>query len=327
MDEPTPPRRRAFKFARSWNECETGAKFAMDDRKGGARVFAAIAAAAALLLFIGCGASERVVIGSKSFSEQVLLGEIIAQHIENRTELKVDRRLNLGGTLLCHQGILSGQLDAYVEYTGTALTAILGMEPVNDREKALELVRNAYRDLGAEWLDPLGFNNTFAILVRAEEARRLGLKIISDAQAHAPGWKPGFGYEFKDRKDGLRGLVETYDLTFGAAPRFMELGLLYPALAEGQIDLAAGNSTDGLIAALDLFILEDDRHYFPPYDAAVVVRKETLARRPQLGPALRELSGTISAERMRRMNYEVDGKGRSVSQVAREFLMELAIDD
>lgn len=280
----------------------------------------ATAVLTALIALFGCGGSDRIVVGSKNFSEQVLLGELVAQQIERRTDLAVDRRFNLGGTLICDQAIRSGRLDLYVEYTGTALTAILELEPVRDPGEALRLVREAYRDLGVKWLDPLGFNNTFAMLVRGETARRLGISTLSEAGPHATQWRPGFGYEFKERKDGYDGLVAEYGFEFAEAPRFMELGLLYRALSEGQIDLAAGNSTDGLIDALDLTVLRDDRGYFPPYDAAILARRDTLQAHPGLEAALLELSGTISEPNMRRMNYEVDGRRRSVKEVAREFL-------
>lgn len=273
-----------------------------------------------LATLCGCGGSERIVVGSKNFSEQVLLGEIVAQQIERRTALTVDRRLNLGGTLICDQAIRSGGLDLYVEYTGTALTAILGREPTRDPAEALRQVREAYQAFGVRWLDPLGFNNTFAMLVRGETARRLGIETLSEARPHVAGWRPGFGYEFKERKDGYDGLVAEYGFEFSQAPRFMEIGLLYRALAENQIDLAAGNSTDGLISALDLTVLRDDRHYFPPYDAAILVRGATLAKHPGLEAALSELSGSISDEKMREMNSEVDSAGSSVKEVARRFL-------
>lgn len=275
------------------------------------------------LLLAACGGSDAIVVGSKNFSEQVLLGELVAQRIERETGLTVDRRLNLGGTLICDQALRSGQLDVYVEYTGTALTAILGEEPVRDPDLALGRVRRGYRPLGIEWLDPLGFNNTFVILVRGETARSLGITTISEAKPYAKRWKPGFGYEFKERKDGFDGLVSTYGLEFAQTPRFMELGLLYPALAQGRIDLTAGNSTDGLIESLDLFVLRDDRNYFPPYDAAILLRDETIRRHPEVRRALSALSGAITDERMRHMNFAVDGKRRSVREVASEFLDSL----
>ncbi len=282
-----------------------------------------ILTAACLLAASSCSSGDSLVIGSKNFTEQVILGEIVAAHIERKTELAVDRRLNLTGTFICDRALRSGELDAYVEYTGTAWTAILERQPINDREKVFEEVRRAYRERGLEWLSPLGFNNTFAIMIRGADARRMDLQKISDIRPHTPGWHPGFGYEFQERQDGLTGLVEIYQLQFASAPRFMELGLLYTALAEGRIDIVAGNSTDGLVDAMDLHMLEDDRGYFPPYDAALVIRQDTLARHPGLRETLEQLSGKISEKRMRQMNYAVDGRGEPARLVATRFLEQI----
>lgn len=274
------------------------------------------------LLLSGCGPAreDRIVVGSKNFTEQVVLGELIAQHLEARTGLRVDRRFYLTGTYICHQAILAGRIDLYVEYTGTALTAVLQEAPRGNPSDVYQRVKADYaRRFGLEVTEPLGFENTFAIVVRGEDARRLRLKTLSQAAAHTPGWRPGFGYEFMERPDGFRGLAETYGLRFGASPRIMDLGLLYRALKEKQVDLVAGNSTDGLIAALDLAVLEDDRHYFPPYEAVPLVRQETLARHPAVRQALAELAGRISAAEMRQLNYAVDGQHRDVKEVVREF--------
>lgn len=275
-----------------------------------------------LLLLAGCGRERpgRVVIGSKNFTEQVILGELVAQQLEAHTGLKVDRRFNLGGTFICHQALVAGQIDLYVEYTGTALTAILKQPPQRDPDEVFRTVQEQYRPLGLEWTRPLGFNNTFAMVIRGEDARRYNLKTISDIACLAPRWRAGFGYEFTERADGLKGLVETYGLKFGSAPRAMEIGLLYRALTEKQVDIVAGNSTDGLIEALDLVALEDDLHYFPPYYAAPVARRATLEHHPEVRRALEELAGKISEEEMRRMNYAVEGEGRDLRQVVREFL-------
>lgn len=274
------------------------------------------------LLLSGCGPTreDRIVVGSKNFTEQVVLAELIAQHLEARTGLRVDRRFYLTGTYICHQAILAGRIDLYVEYTGTALTAVMKEAPRGSPSDVYQRVKADYaRRFGLEVTEPLGFENTFAIVVRGEDARRLHLKTLSQAAAHTPEWRPGFGYEFRERPDGFRGLAETYGLRFGASPRIMDLGLLYRALKEKQVDLVAGNSTDGLIAALDLTVLEDDRHYFPPYEAVPLVRQETLARHPAVRQALAELAGKISAEEMRQLNYAVDGQHRDVKEVVREF--------
>ena len=274
-----------------------------------------------LLVLVSCGEKDRIVIGSKNFSEQVLLGEMIAQQIERNTNLKVERKLNLGGSFICHQAIMSGEIDVYVEYTGTALTAILKKNPVNDPRKVFEDVQREYRSqFNLELMDPFGFNNTFAILIRGEEARKLKIKTISEATQYTPQWRAGFGYEFMERKDGFPGLAAAYGLKFKEPPRTMDLSLTYRALADKQVDLIAGNSTDGLISALDLFALEDDKRYFPPYEAAAVVRAEILKAHPELKTVFQSLAGKINDETMRKLNYAVDGERKEVAKVATDFL-------
>jgi glycine betaine/choline ABC-type transport system substrate-binding protein len=281
-----------------------------------------------LLLFVllaACRGPDRIVVGSKNFTEQVILGELIAQQIERRTGLEVDRRLNLGGTLICHQAIVAGQIDIYPEYTGTGLTAILGEQPANDPAAVYARVRAAYAQrFDVDWTEPLGFNNTFAIIVRAGDAARFNLKTISDSAPFTRGWMAGFGYEFLERPDGYRGLVQTYNLQFPSEPRVMDLGLTYRALAGGQVDFIAGNSTDGLIDSLGLVVLEDDQRYFPPYDAAPLIRREIAQAHPAVVEALRELGGKISETDMRRLNYAVDGERRDVTAVAAEFLATIS---
>jgi osmoprotectant transport system substrate-binding protein len=272
---------------------------------------------------LGCGGvrENRIVVGSKNFTEQVVLGELLAQHLEATTHLPVERRFYLAGTYICHQAILAGRIDVYVEYTGTALSAILKQPASGNPDEVRERVKQEYaRRFHLIVSRPLGFNNTFALVVRGSDARRLGIKTISEAAPHTPQWRAGFGYEFMERPDGYQGLVRAYGLKFGAPPRIMDLGLLYRALIETQVDLAAGNSTDGLIEAYRLAVLEDDRHYFPPYQAVPIVREETLARHPAVRTALEDLAGKISDQEMRRMNYAVDGEHRDVQDVAREFL-------
>jgi osmoprotectant transport system substrate-binding protein len=262
-----------------------------------------------------------IIVGSKNFSESSLLGEIVAQHLEARLHQPVERRFYLAGSYICQQAILAGRLDTYVEYTGTALTAILHDPLEKNPAIVFELVKSEYKKrFGLEVMSPLGFNNTFAIVVRGEDARRLNLKTISDAAPYALNWRAGFGYEFMERPDGFRGLSQTYGLTFTAPPRILDLGLLYRALLDKQVDLVAGNSTDGLLSARDLAILEDNKHYFPPYEAVPIVRPDALAKYPQARPALLELSDKINDDEMRKMNYEVDGEHRDIADVAREFL-------
>jgi osmoprotectant transport system substrate-binding protein len=274
-------------------------------------------------LLVGCAPSRenRIVVGSKNFTEQLILGELIAQQLETHTHLTVERRFYLAGTYICQQAILSGRIDIYPEYTGTALTAILKEKTGGSREQVYEAVKSSYATkFGLAVGPPLGFNDTFAIEIRGEDARKLNLKTISQAAAYAPGWRAGFGYEFMERPDGYQGLVSTYNLRFAAPPRIMDLGLLTRALKEKQVDLIAGNTTDGLIPTLDLAVLEDDRHYFPPYEAVPVVRQETLTSHPEVEQALNDLAGKISDDDMRRLNYSVDGEHRDVKEVVRQFL-------
>ncbi len=287
-----------------------------------------------LALFVispaGCSGNLRntVVVGSKNFSESALLGEILAQHIEARTHLHVVRRFYLAGSYICQQALLAGRIDTYVEYTGTALTAILKDPIQSDSSDVFKRVQSEYkRRFGLDVFPSLGFNNTFAIVIRGQDARHLGLKTLSDAARYAPQWRAGFGYEFMERPDGYQGLARTYGLKFAGAPRILDLGLLYKALLDKQVDLVAGNSTDGLLSARDLVILEDDKHYFPPYQAVPIVRQETLSLHPEVGAAIQELSGNISDEEMREMNYEVVGEHRDPSEVAREFLRAKGLDE
>jgi osmoprotectant transport system permease protein len=261
----------------------------------------------------------RIAVGSKDFTEQIILGEVLAEVIESKAGLKVERRFDLGGNL-AHEALVAGEIDAYVEYTGTALTAILRRPPLADPDEVYRRVKEDYaKKLGIEWTEPLGFNNTFAILIRGEDARRLNLKTITHAARHAPRWRAGFGQDFMSRPDGYPGFARTYAVKF-AELREMDLSLTYRALVEGQVDLIAGNSTDGLIPRHDLFQLMDDRRYFPPYDAVPIVRQETLRRYPEVRDALRTLGGLISVEEMRQLNFQVDGEHRAVKDVVREFL-------
>jgi glycine betaine/choline ABC-type transport system substrate-binding protein len=275
------------------------------------------------LALAGCGGSRgrTVVVGSKNFTEQIILAELLAQEIEAHTALRVDRRLNLGGTLICQQALLSGRLDLYAEYTGTALAAVLNEPLSNDAAAVYGRVRDGYRDrFNFDVGPPLGFNNTFAIVVRGEDAARLNLRTISDMAPYAPQWRAGFGYEFMERSDGYPGLAKEYGLQFGSEPRIMDLGLLYRALKEKQVDVVAGNSTDGLIAALGMVILEDDRHFFPPYQAVPVARRAIFEQHPELRGAVARLGGQIADDDMRAMNYAVDGDQRDPAAVAHDFL-------
>jgi osmoprotectant transport system substrate-binding protein len=271
-------------------------------------------ALALLALTTACGTPADVVVGSKNFTEQRLLGELLAQTAE-AVGLAAERRLDLGGTFVCDAAIRAGQIDMYVEYTGTALTAILKESVGEDGTQVLSRVRQAYERAGLVWTAPLGFDNTFALVTRGEEAE---VRTISDAVPHARGWRAAFGYEFKERADGYPGLARTYGLAFKDI-RIMDLGLLYRALAEKQVDVVAGNRTDGVIERLGFRILEDDLHYFPPYEAAPVVQHATLGRFPHLAAALERLGGKLTAETMRRLNFAVDGEHRAPAEVVRSF--------
>jgi len=287
-------------------------------------------------------------VGAKNFTEQVVLGELVAQEIEaefareGRSQ-RVERRFYLAGSYLCQQALVSGRIDTYVEYTGTALTAILKqpLPPLGERDAAtvLATVRRLYAArYGVAVEGPLGFEDTFAMVVRGEDARRLGLRSISDVvkmsnptsgerppdMGHPGGSTPrllrlGVGYEFESRPDGLAGLEAAYGLRFAGQPRTMDLGLLYRALEEGQVDMVAGNSTDGAIRSLGFAVLADDRHYFPPYEAVPLVREDALRRWPEIQRAMDRLAGKVSAEEVQAMNDAVDGRHEDVGEIVRGF--------
>jgi osmoprotectant transport system substrate-binding protein len=277
----------------------------------------------ALLGVLGCGAGNSIVVGSKNFTEQNVLGELIAQMLE-ADGAAVTRRLNLGGTFVCDKAIRAGQLDIYVEYTGTALTAILKKQPIRDPVEALAQVRAAYEKAGIVWTTPLGFDNSFALVIRGEDAKRLGVRTISDAVPHGGEWRAGFGYEFGQRPDGYPGLHRTYGLVFKFV-RLMDLGLLYPALNERQVDIVAGNATDAQIAHFGMVILEDDKDYFPPYEAVPVVRQEALESHPELQRLVDRLGGRLTAATMQKLNYAVDGEHRNAADVVREYRKEAGL--
>ena len=307
------------------------ARFA-DPRRRSQRGAAVLAALASIVL-IGAWwttASPRrvdVVVGSKNFTEQVVLGELLAQTIERHTGLAVERRLNLGGTAIAHEALLSEGIDVYVEYTGTALTAIFNEPPSTDSMAVFARVRDRYAALGLTLLPRLGFNNTFAILVRGDDALKYGLKTVTDlaksGRDNGRPWRAGFGYEFLERPDGFKGLSAAYGLRSADAPRVMDLNLIYRAVAAGEIDVTAGDATSGLIDALGLVVLEDDRRYFPVYDAAPVARAALLLKHPQVAEALRALDGRIPAAEMRKMNRAVDQGKQDPAVVVRAFLDRL----
>lgn len=309
-----------------------------EKRKGIARLLAwatlaLVLAASGFALWSGVRSSSsgaatggRVIVGSKDFTESVLLAEIYAQLLEARG-VEVVRRYELAGNV-SHESLVSGEIDCYPEYTGTSYMAIL-KHPLNTDARAVyETTRRDYAEkFNVEVGPPLGFENTFAVLVRGDDARRLNLKTISDAVPQAKNWTAGFGQDFMSRADGYPGFARTYNLQFATAPREMDLSLTYRALADHQVDMIAGNSTDGLVSALDLFQLADDRHYFPPYEAVILIRQDTLARVPAAREVLQLLGGKLSTEEMRRLNYEIDGRHRDKRDVAREWIAQTVTSD
>ena len=278
-------------------------------------------------LLTGCGARTHIVVGSKNFTEQLILGEIVAQHIEARTHQPVERKLDLGGTLLAHQALLAGDIDMYPEYTGTAFTNVMKRSGVTDPALVLEQVRAAYSSgFHLDWLDPLGFDNSFAMTIRGEDARARHLNTLSDAATDPMGFTLGAGYEFLTRPDAYGALNRAYSIKWNAPPRSMDLGLLYQALEQKQVSMAAANTTDGLLNKLDVTVLKDDKQVFPPYQACIVIRQQTLGTYPNLRGILLELSGKISDTEMRGMNYAVDAEHRPARDVAKDFLLHAALN-
>jgi osmoprotectant transport system substrate-binding protein len=276
-----------------------------------------------VMILCSCGPSHSnvIVVGSKNFTEQVILGEMLAQYLNQQTGLQVERRFYLGGTYICQQALLAGRIDVYVEYTGTALTAILKQPVEHNAGDVYSKVKELYASrFNLSVMPPLGFNDTFVLVVRGETAREHHIRTISNAVPYAGHWRPGFGYEFMERQDGYKGLVKTYGLKFGAPPRIMDLGLLYRALLDRQVDVVAGNSTDAQLEARDFVVLRDNKHYFPPYQAVPIVRTQTLSKHPAVYAALEQLAGKISDVEMRRLNYEVTAQHRDIAEVVQEFL-------
>ena len=279
-------------------------------------------AGALAMLATGCSSRRNeIVVGSKNFTEQLILGEILLQYLGQVCAAPTDGRFYMGGTYICQQAILAGRIDTYVEYTGTAVAAVLKEKFSSNREQVYEQMKSGYKQrFNLDVMPSLGFNNSFAMIVRGDDAKRMGITRLSELSRYAPQMTLGVGYEFLERPDGYNGLVRTYDLKFRGSPAVMDLGLLYNALEHKTVDIVAGNNTDGLIDALGLVVLEDDRSYFPPYDAVPVVRPELLQRFPVAQAAFGHLAGTISAEEMRQMNYAADGKHNDVKAIAATFL-------
>jgi len=281
----------------------------------------------AVLSAFGCGKAKKpIVVGSKNFTEQVVLGEIIAQHLEHRLAgVKVIRQLNLGGTLLTYHALLNGQISLYPEYTGTVVAEILKEAPSSDAAQVLEYSRQEMRRLEqVEVLDPLGIDNFFAMVIRGDDARKLNLATLSQAAQVKDGWKLGLGYEFDGRRDGMPALNK-YHLPLSGSPRIMDLGLMYKALELGQVTMVAANATDGPLAAHDWTILADDQKVFGSYQACVLARQDVLAAEPRLKPALAELSGKFTNDAMRKLNAAVDVEHRQVRDVAAGFLRQAGL--
>jgi glycine betaine/choline ABC-type transport system substrate-binding protein len=270
------------------------------------------------LLLASCGSKAHLIrVGSKNFTEQVVLGEIVAQHLENRLHEKIARSLNLGGTLLAQQALLNREIDVYPEYSGTALAMVLKAPRNTD-------LRAEYsRRFHLAWLDPLGIDNGFAMVVRGADARKQGLKSLSDASK--TGWALGVGYEFEQRADGLAALKSVYGFQVKGSPKTMDLGLLYKAIEQGQVDMIAANATDGVLSKMDLTILDDDKHAFPSYEVSLVAREALLNERPEVRTALNELSGKFNNSKMRELNYHVDVEHAGVPAVADAFLREAGL--
>jgi len=270
-------------------------------------------------LLTGCSAKAHVIrVGSKNFTEQVVLGEIVAQHLENRLHEKVARSLNLGGTLLAQQALLNREIDVYPEYSGTALAMVL------KAPTSVDLRAEYARRFHLAWLEPLGIDNGFAMVVRGADARARGLKTLSDAARSD--WKLGVGYEFEQRADGLAALKSVYGMRLNGSPKTMDLGLLYKAIEQNQVDMIAANATDGVLSKMDLQVLEDDRHAFPPYEVSLVAREEMLKQRPDMKMALIELAGKFTNAKMQQLNYQVDVEHRAVGAVAKDFLRSAGLE-
>jgi osmoprotectant transport system permease protein len=284
-----------------------------------------------LLFWVGCGGAKfdlplgeeaKVIrIGSKNFTEQLILAELTAQLIENSTDLKVERKLNLGGTMICHDALVAGEIDLYPEYTGTGLLAILkSKKHPAGAEDVYNLVKDEYQEkFGLEWMYPFGFNNTYALAIRKQDAKSNNWQAISDLRTSAGNLKAGFTAEFSERPDGYPGLKKTYGFGFGEVVN-LDPAIMYEAVRKEQVDLITAFSTDSRIEGYGLVLLEDDRSYFPPYYAALVVRRQTVSRYPEIRNVLAVVENLIDEKTMRALNYQVDQQKLQVKKVVRDFL-------
>jgi osmoprotectant transport system substrate-binding protein len=273
------------------------------------------------LLMASCSRTG-ITVGSKNFSEQLVLGEIVAQQIERKVHVSVDRKLNLGGTLLAHRALVKGEIDLYPEYTGTALTSVLKQKPPHSAAEAFDTASRLYHErFHLKWYAPLGFDDTFAMVVRRKDAELLPAPNLSAATQRA--WKLGVGYEFLTRPDGLPALDSVYHFRWTGTARTMDLGLLYQALSGGQVEMAAANSTDGLLSSSEYTVLQDDKHAFPPYQACFIASDVFTEKQPAAAAAVAALSGTLDERTMRELNRRVDQGHEPIVQVAHDFLATL----
>ncbi len=275
------------------------------------------------LLMAGCGGADKIVVGSKDFGESIVLSEIFAQLIEAKTDLTVDRKLNMGGTFVCFEAIKNGDIDIYPEYTGTALTAQLGMDVITDPDEAYRTVSNAFDEqFGIRWLEPLGLNNTYTISVSDAVYQEYGIETFSDLAEISENLIFGAEHEFFDRQDGYDGLTAAYNMTFKGDPQKMNISLKYQAIGNGDIDVTDSFATDGEIIQYNLHVLKDDKGFFPPYYASPIIRNDTLEAHPELEEILNLLAGMIDDDTMIELNYKVSVQGQEADAVAAAFLQE-----
>ncbi|WP_147535355.1 glycine betaine ABC transporter substrate-binding protein [Bacillus marasmi] len=279
-----------------------------------------IFAVGAFSIFSKAQADEKIVIGSKNFTEQLILGNMVADLIESKTDIEVERKLNLGGSQVAFSALNNGNIDLYVEYTGTGLVNILNEELVSDPDEVYSIVKSKFKEkYGIDLLQPLGFNNTYALAVRQDTAQQYGLETISDLANVSSSLIMGPTIEFPNREDGLIGLAKTYGLNFSEV-KAVDGGLRYTALDNHKSDVIDAFSTDGLLEAFNLKVLEDDKGFFPPYYAVPIVNEETLTAHPELKSVINSLAGKLNDEKMRELNYKVDSLKEAPAKVAKEFL-------
>ena len=285
------------------------------------KIMLALLMASLLAVFAGCTAQKSVTIGSKDFGENIVLGEMFAQLIEAKTDIKVNRKLNMGGTFVNFEAIQKGDIDIYPEYTGTGLTAQLKIDVISDPDEAYRVVSEEFqKQFKITWLKPFGFNNTYTLAVTDAVYRQYGVETYSDLAAVAQNLVFGAEHEFFNRQDGFDGLVALYGMTFKGEPKKMNVSLKYQAIGNGDMDVTDAFATDGPIRQYNLKVLRDDKGFFPPYYAAPIIRTETLNKYPELENVLNALGGLIDDAAMTELNYKIDVEGQAVEAVAKDFL-------